>query len=242
MVKLHLTLPAGIYCAILSALVLSVSMMFPIVLAQTNNNGHSFLAPGSKPFGKTYGEWSAAFWQWIISAPSDKNPSNVNDNTGKYCSKGQSGPVWFLPLVFSGDAVKTCNIPSGKTILFPVVVGECSTAEYPQYKTESELRKCAKDQADKDTSMDATIDGKKISDLQKYRTQSPLFQVNFPNNNVFSAAAGPSNAVADGVLLLVSSLPPGKHQLQVSTRTVDFTSSATVTDAGTTTYNLDVMK
>ena len=120
MVKLHLTLPAGVYCAMLSALVLSVSMIFPIVLAQTNNSGYSFFAPGSKPFGKTYGEWSAAFWQWIISAPSDRNPSNVNDNTGKYCSKGQSGPVWFLPLVLGGDAVKTCNIPSGKTILFPV--------------------------------------------------------------------------------------------------------------------------
>jgi hypothetical protein len=65
--------------------------------------------------------------------------------------------------------------------------------------------------------------------------------LNFPNNNVFSATTGPSNSVADGVLLLVSSLPPGKHQLRASTGTVDITSSAT-TDTGTATYNLDVMK
>jgi hypothetical protein len=141
--------------------------------------------------------------------------------------------------VLGGDAVKTCNIPSDKTILFPVYVGECSTAEYPQYKTESELRKCAKDQTDKQTIVDATIDSKKISDLQMYRTQSPLFQVNFPNNNVFSATVGRSNAVADGFLLLVSSLPPGKHKLTASTGTLDF---ATAADTGTATYILNVTR
>jgi hypothetical protein len=59
---------------------------------------------------------------------------------------------------------------------------------------------------------------------------------------VFGTTAGPTNSVADGYLLLISSLPQGKHQLRASTGTLDITSSATVTDTGTVTYNLDVKK
>src|SRR5437899_1087429 len=49
-------------------------------------------APSSKPFGKTYGEWSAAWWQWVLSIPKRDNP--LADPTGEKCAVGQSGPVW----------------------------------------------------------------------------------------------------------------------------------------------------
>src|SRR5215831_17578658 len=59
----------------------------------------------SSPYGNTYGEWSARWWQWLMSIPSDKNPNL--DPTGAHCAEGQIGPVWFLAGTFGtlGDSV-----------------------------------------------------------------------------------------------------------------------------------------
>ena len=43
----------------------------------------------SKPHGKSYGEWAAAYWQWALSIPADRNP--LTDTTGAFGGEGQSG-------------------------------------------------------------------------------------------------------------------------------------------------------
>src|SRR5262249_56510522 len=70
--------------------------------------------------GKTYAEWAAAWWQWGLGAPKDKNP--ISDRTGKFADRGQSGPVWFLAGTFGGKATRTCSVPAGKALFFPVVI------------------------------------------------------------------------------------------------------------------------
>ena len=47
--------------------------------------------PGSRPFGLSYGEWSARWWQWAYSMPVTGHP--LFDETGADCAAGQSGPV-----------------------------------------------------------------------------------------------------------------------------------------------------
>ena len=37
----------------------------------------------SKPYGLTYGEWSAKWWQWAISIPTAESP--MLDGTGENC-------------------------------------------------------------------------------------------------------------------------------------------------------------
>jgi hypothetical protein len=237
---IHIQYFAVLLAIILFALALASTTTIPVkVVAQPDLN---IFPLGSKPYGRTYGEWSSAWWQWSVSVPSDKNPSTVHDTTGKPCSLGQTGGVWFLPASNGGSADITCNIPSDKAILFPVGIGECSNVEYPQYKTEPELRKCAKDQTDKVTSIDATIDGKKIMDLKKYRAQSSMFQMTLPANNIFGTAAGPTKAVSDGYLLVIPKLSPGKHEMRSSVSILDFTSSAPVNFAATTVYHVSVTK
>lgn len=220
-------------------ILLTVPVVIHKVLAEPiNTNG--VLAPGSTLYGKTYREWSAAWWQWTTALPTDKNPSN--DNTGKYCAEAQTGPVWFLGSTPSGAADRSCTIPSDKAILFPAVVNECSTSEYPQYKTESDLRKCAKEQQDKVTTVGVTLDGKKINDLQKYRTESPLFQLNLPKNNIFGTAAGPTKAVSDGIWLMLYPLSQGSHEVRFSGSAVDVTSAAPMNFAFSVAYHLTVLK
>ena len=54
----------------------------------------------SKPYGKSYAEWSAIWWQWLLSIPEDKNPAG--DPTGERCETNQQGPIWFLAGTFGG--------------------------------------------------------------------------------------------------------------------------------------------
>jgi len=65
-------------------------------------------------YGNTYGEWSARWWQWLLSIPMDHNPNF--DTTGADCGQEQVGPVWFLASRFEGTSAVTrsCTVPAGK--------------------------------------------------------------------------------------------------------------------------------
>ena len=54
----------------------------------------------SNPYGKSYGEWAAAWWQWAYSIPAAQNP--ITDTTGEFSDVGQSGPVFFLAGNYGG--------------------------------------------------------------------------------------------------------------------------------------------
>jgi hypothetical protein len=45
-------------------------------------------------YGNTYGEWSARWWQWLLSIPMATNPNL--DTTGANCAQKQAGPVFFF--------------------------------------------------------------------------------------------------------------------------------------------------
>jgi hypothetical protein len=170
-----------------------------------------FLAD-SKPYGLTYGEWTAKWWQWGYSIPKDINPAY--DDTGKNCTQKQNGPVWFLAGTYGHAVNRKCDIPAGKAILFPILNSECSFAEFPKLKTLSELRLCAKTIQDQVTILNATVDGVPISNLQKYRIQSPPFSFTLPQNNILGP---PSNvttqAIADGNWVFLKPLSAGSHKL-----------------------------
>lgn len=90
---------------------LVMSAITSSVIAQSTNSKivPSVSPLGSKPYGLTYGEWTAKWWQWTLSTPKDVNPGG--DTTGKNCALKQSGPVWFLSGTFGGSATRVCTIP-----------------------------------------------------------------------------------------------------------------------------------
>jgi hypothetical protein len=100
---------------ILIASLLTISFL-PLSGAQlansntTSNNGQiELFQPDSKPYGLSYADWTARWWQWAYSIPKDVNPS-YND-TGKYCAEGQSGPLWFLTGTYKHPVDRYCTIP-----------------------------------------------------------------------------------------------------------------------------------
>jgi len=189
-----------------------------------------------KPYGITYAQWTAKWWQWSLSIPKEINPAG--DTTGKNCMQNQNGPVWFLAGTFGGQAERSCTLPAGKAILFAPINAECSYAEYTNLKSESELRTCAKTIQDKTTQIDVTIDGVKIQNLDKYRIQSPLFSVTFPTNNVYGIASGTTQAVSDGNWVFLHPLSPGKHEIRSKGASIDFTTTSTDNFLSDVTYHL----
>ena len=193
--------------------VISCLSGIPFVHAQ-QGNGSDILGvfpPDSKPYGLTYGEWTAKWWQWAYSMPEAVNP--LIDDTGRNCANNQTGPVWFLAGTGGGAVTRECTIPSDKGILIPIINVECDSATDPALDTESELRACAK--ADQDTviAKEIIVDGLNVGNLDGYRFQSQLFNLTFPENNIAGVAAQTAKAVSDGFWILLEPLPPGNHEV-----------------------------
>jgi hypothetical protein len=166
----------------------------------------------SKPYNLTLGEWTARWWQWGYSIPKSINPAY--DNTGRYCTEKQSGPVWFLTGTYGHPVIRQCSIPAGKAILLPILNSECSFAEFPKLKTFSELRMCAKNIQDKVTKVNATVDGISLNQLEKYRIQSQPFNFTLPPENILGLAANTSTqAIADGNWAFLKPLSIGAHKI-----------------------------
>lgn len=189
-------------------------------------------------YNLTYSEWTAKWWQWLLSIPQAINPSA--DATGENCDEGQSGPVWFLAGTFGGLNQRNCEIPANKSILFPVINGECSYAEYPDLRTEAELRSCAVSSNDAVSELMVTIDGQAIneSQLRNYRVQSPLFNVTFPSGNIYGLNEGPSQAVSDGYWVFLPPLTPGQHEIHFRGATIDYTTASTNNFVTESKYNI----
>src|SRR5689334_20762919 len=126
-------------------IILGAGIFIPwiITFAYADNSNPGVYSVGAKPYGVTYGDWTARWEQWLISQT--QQPNAASDTTGKFCSVNQNGPVWFLAgTTGQGPVERTCTVPVGKSILFPVVNSYCSYLENPTAKSQSDLVSCAK--------------------------------------------------------------------------------------------------
>jgi hypothetical protein len=226
---------------VVGCLFIFASLIIPLALPIIEGSGiNQQLYPiNSKPYGLTYGEWSAKWWQWAISIPTEDSP--IVDRTGAKCAVGQNDPnVWFLAGTGGGEAGRVCAIPAGKAIFFPVINMECSFTEFPDLKAESDLKKCAKDDQDKVTNLLATVDGVAIPDLKKYRVQSPLFNMTAPGDNVMGIPPGTTQTVSDGFWVFLKPLSPGKHEIHFTGSLADFTATGPLNLVEDAKYDLTI--
>jgi hypothetical protein len=190
----------------------------------------------SEPFGLTYGEWSARWWQWLFSIPSSDDPSD--DKTGDKCAVNQGDDhVWFLSGHSSGLHETFCKVPLGKAILTPILTGFCDYHHDSEAKTESELRACAFSGI-RGASMQLFINGMEIKNIESYRVQSPLFDLSAPPDNFFGLEPiNSTQAAGDGYYVMIEPLPAGQHAIQIKSSIVGDPVSSFATDG---TYNLEV--
>ena len=204
----------------LTAIVAGIVLTFTTGAAFAADAG--ILPINSRPYGQSYGQWAASWWQWAFSIPEAYNP--VTDTTGAFASVGQSGPVWFLAGTFGTSEERTFSVPAGKGLFLPIYqwifgasVFDCEPSNPGVTCDIPTLRDSAAAAATSVKSMLVTIDGNTVPDVTKYRALSPdAFPVTFPENAVFGFPAGTFfPQVADGYWLMLSPLQPGSHNISI---------------------------
>lgn len=184
------------------------------------------------PNANQYGELSAGWWQWIWSIPAATNP-NLQDGVVD-CSYGQSShsrseQVWFLAGTFGGTANRTCTVPRGISLFFPLLTQEydnegcCSPTSPPFTFSIHQIEELDAAGQDNPLELHASVDGVPVP---SYRAQSQVFSYTVPaTGNVYqyfgqtvSGANWPSTtifpAVSDGYWVKVEPLPPGAHVIK----------------------------
>jgi hypothetical protein len=177
---------------------------------------------------RSFEELSAQWWQWAFSMPPSTNP--LFDGTGDHCMVGQRSDLWFLGGSFIGSVTRTCIIPEGTSLFFPVINSvQFNSPNMCGQDEESisldALRANTARLIDAVTSKTVTVDDKPIKKV--HRIQSNVFEVTLPEENMFTFFAfdvpcpagsyGPT--VDDGYYVLLDPLDVGSHTLHIHTET-----------------------
>lgn len=214
----------------LSALLVAALVAVTPADAGNDNANALVVAHNADPYGHSYADWSALWYQWSYSMPVDQHP--LFDAPGTDGTEGQVGDVCFLggtflstevePGVYVGTADRTVTLPEGTALFFPIVNAAAAQLENDG-NTEDALRDKANFLADLivKNSLYLEIDGKRVTGLPKYRAESPLFNVGpLPENNIsasfgYDVPEGSIGAmVSDGYYVMIEPLPIGTHTIK----------------------------
>jgi len=191
-------------------------------LAKDRNANPAVLPSQSHPHGHSYGEWAARWWQWALGIPTSINP--LLDPTGERCAQAQSGHVWFLAgsLGSGQETSRSCTVPTGTALFFPLLNAGyfAFLNDPPETRTEEFLR--SQVQCTVPTNLAVEIDGVSVNNPLQYHEESPLFDVQLPEDNLFGQ--GPdvipdlllSPSVDQGYYLFLAPLSPGEHTIHWS--------------------------
>jgi hypothetical protein len=204
------------------------------------NPNPRIIPPHASAFGKTYGEWSAAWITWALSIPAAENP--LTDDDGSRCGVGQAGKVWFLggricaadntsPLACTFPVTeRTCCVPAGTAILCPVANAWCDSVGVDPPPTVEELEACATFYMDSFGSSALAVDGVPLLEVDAaasspYRVVSPPFTYHLPEDSVYELfgyelPAQDAQAVGDGIYVMLAPLSSGEHEIRIGDDTI----------------------
>jgi len=161
-------------------------------------------SPNQEIFGSKMNEWSAEWWQYILSIPTTVNP--LVDPT-KNCMVAQHGPVWFLV----GAANATCSIPQNTALFFPILnLVDVNTTTQSVNQLRTEMAGCI----DHAFNLSLRVDGQSVDIDTRQRVRSVPFAVTLPADNLFGLPPVIySPAVDDGYYVMLKPLAVGPHTI-----------------------------
>jgi hypothetical protein len=169
----------------------------------------------SYPYGLSYGEWTVKWWQWLLSTPKSCNP--LIDQSGENADINQPNEhVWFLAGKLGSEdknlPLRNCNIPVGRSILFPVINCEANFIEFPELKTKEALIDHVVN--DENTIVEKTcILNDMPIDVQRVKSDPEIFEVSLNNDNIYNVNGGNTIACADGFWVFLRPPPRGEYEL-----------------------------
>jgi len=195
------------------------------------------IQPDERYLGKTYPEWAAVFWQWMLGLPLEGHPV-VDDGLFDF-SAGQSGKVWFWASP-EGTITRTVTLPEGSAFFLSLRDVDTSSLEEPPFfgATYEQQRSNSVWFADHIVDVFCTVDGVPV-DLTHFRFLTPQFEFTAPTPFIFGATGGTGTAVGDGYFLMFPNLPRGKHTIhyggtfhfepgELGDEAMDFTKDTTI--------------
>lgn len=203
-------------------------------------------------YGRTYAEWSAKWWQWVLLGTESSNV--LDDETGALCASNQpKQKVWFLAGTRGKAGVqRQCTIPANRALLFPLVNimwTDCPNTP-DEDLTDAEVRAILAGVDDQDCQITATLDGVPIAahELLTVRTQSTKFQSVLPKNGLGAGDCTPKippgktgRQIADGYWVIVPPLSPGKHVLAIHGARCDAKTGSPLFESGVS-YDLKILR
>jgi hypothetical protein len=194
----------------------------------TGPNPGDMLDPSKPQYGKTYADWGAAWWTLVFETPGKVNP--LLDPSGANCGQGQDpkSSVWFLFGTLGGAGDRTCTVPSGRALFFPLVNGEADNAGVPtaQLQTEAGLRTQAQTAYDAVlvSTLNVSLDGKPYANASLVAGGTPPTKFSYtlpPGTDNFYTSTGVPGvtgtwdpAFSDGYWVMLAPLAPGTHELK----------------------------
>jgi len=176
------------------------------VYARAEPQASPLVPPTENILGRSQADWSRSWWQWAASF--DRSESPIADKTGGLCRSKQTGAVWFLAGTYgTRRTVRTCTVPSGKYLFFPLI-------NYVVYPVEGMPLTCASaTQTAARVTLDVSslvleIDGKRFKDLEVHRQAT---RECFDLNALSGGGVAPS--AANGYYVMLRPLSRGTHIL-----------------------------
>jgi hypothetical protein len=190
------------------------------------------LPPSSLPYGLSYQEWSAKWWQWTL----EQSTNHLEFVGGPGICDGPAEKVRFLAGVYipgsGGISIETRHVTiTDKTpLFFPVLSIWVDNSGCPTFTsfTADELAATAAGEWSAVTVITCTIDGVAVAGLANptnsvYVVQAPAFSYTTARKDnlvadLFGEPCIPGEttiypAVADGAYLMLSPLSRGKHTI-----------------------------
>ncbi|GHH06093.1 signal protein [Streptomyces lanatus] len=143
------------------------------------------------------------WWTWASSEPEGTNP--VADEDGSECARNQPQDVWFLAGTFGTQAKRTCSVPDGVPVAFPLVNLIGSPADCTDFMSAAKGS--------------AVLDGKPV-DSETVRGET--ITVRGVADNPLTGTDGRVSATGCGLWVQLSPLRPGKHTLTIRGQSEDF--------------------
>jgi hypothetical protein len=163
--------------------------------------------------GQSQAQWTATWWQTMVSIPSGQNP--VTDKDGSFASGGDFGEVFMLAGTTGGSVNRTITVRDDQYLFVPLI--NLLVSDIDGRLTETDLRDTLEFELFFVNALYAELDGAAVSDnLFGQRIDSPpgLFDITPPADNIFGFAPGTYEAVAGGYWVMLGPLSVGTHTLE----------------------------
>ena len=206
-------------------ILLSLVATYYITLPVLTGYNVEFYSKGELPFGISYGDWIAKYWNWDLSIPPDPKTNDFLGLKENGCLvHRENSTVMLADTAAGGIWNQKCTISHNAGILIPIWTGECDqgTKAFETYSFK-QLLDCARGYDLGKVRGQVKVDNIPVATLDAldYKTNimnnvtevySNQFNVTIPiNSHVIVERYGTFPAAAHGWFVFLKPLQPGTH-------------------------------